>query len=156
MPESVEKRRPRIFLAEDDHAMRSLLRSALVRDYEVIESATGASLFSALWEAHVRGEAPALVISDIRMPGMSGVEALRAARAWGWKVPILFVTAFPDDETIAKTLELAPAAIFGKPLDVDDVRRAAAVLVAGNSRLPSGAGTAEALLSSESDRDEKP
>lgn len=99
--------------------MRSLLRSALIRDYDVIEAVTGASLFSVLWEAHVRGEAPALVISDIRMAGMSGVEALRAARGWGWSVPILLLTAFPDDDTIAKTLELAPAAVFGKPLDVD-------------------------------------
>ena len=117
--------RPRVVLAEDDDAMRRLLGDTLIADgYEVIELANGRALYSFLDQCAGRSEAPALILSDINMPGLSGLDIVRAIRAWGWSVPVILITAFGDDET-RHTVKLAGATyLFSKPLDLDDLRTA--------------------------------
>ncbi len=60
-----------------------------------------------------------LVISDIRMPRMGGVEALRRARASGFQTPFLFITGFAMDE--ARAAEERGAAVLEKPISVGDL-----------------------------------
>ena len=117
--------RPRIVLAEDDDAMRRLLGDALIGDgYEVIELASGRALLDYLDQAAGRADAPALIVSDVRMPGLSGLQVLRAIRSWGWSVPVIMITAFADEQ-IRHAVRMAGAAcMFSKPLDVDDLRTA--------------------------------
>ena len=58
-----------------------------------------------------------LILSDINMPGMSGLELLPKAKAARPDVPIIMITAYGDAETKRKALENGADALFTKPLD---------------------------------------
>ena len=58
-----------------------------------------------------------LILSDINMPGMSGLELLPRAKAARPDVPIVMITAYGDAETKRKALENGAEALFTKPLD---------------------------------------
>jgi CheY-like chemotaxis protein len=58
-----------------------------------------------------------LILSDINMPGMSGLELLPKAKAMRPAVPIIMITAYGDAETKRKALEGGADALFTKPID---------------------------------------
>jgi CheY-like chemotaxis protein len=58
-----------------------------------------------------------LILSDINMPGMSGLELLPKARAARPDVPIIMITAYGDAETKRKALESGAEALLTKPID---------------------------------------
>lgn len=118
-------RRPRILLAEDDAAMRSLITEVLQNfDYDVLEAADGKELFEHLVSLTLdRSDEDRVdaVISDVRMPGMSGLEFLHDLRSVGCPVPVILITAFGDEETHARARLLGAVAVFDKPFDVEDL-----------------------------------
>jgi CheY-like chemotaxis protein len=63
-----------------------------------------------------------LILSDINMPGMSGLEMLPKAKAARPDVPIIMITAYGDAETKAKALEGGAEALFTKPIDFATLR----------------------------------
>jgi len=63
-----------------------------------------------------------LILSDINMPGMSGLELLPKARAARPDVPIIMITAYGDAETKRKALEGGAEALFTKPIDFGALR----------------------------------
>ncbi|KYF93708.1 MULTISPECIES: response regulator [unclassified Sorangium] len=115
----------RVLLAEDDRELRLLLATALRRDgYEVLEARDANHLLELMGDALVSGGgAPAdVVVSDIRMPGRSGLELLAGLRRDDWATPVVLITAFGDPETHAEAYRLGADAVLDKPLDVDDLR----------------------------------
>ena len=63
-----------------------------------------------------------LILSDINMPGMSGLELLPKARAIRPDVPIIMITAYGDAETKRKALENGAEALLTKPIDFGTLR----------------------------------
>jgi CheY-like chemotaxis protein len=63
-----------------------------------------------------------LILSDINMPGMSGLELLPKARAARPDVPIIMITAYGDAETKRKALEGGAEALLTKPIDFVTLR----------------------------------
>ena len=63
-----------------------------------------------------------LILSDINMPGMSGLELLPRAKAVRPDVPIIMITAYGDAETKRKALERGAEALLTKPLDFATLR----------------------------------
>ena len=63
-----------------------------------------------------------LILSDINMPGMSGLELLPKARAMRPDVPIIMITAYGDADTKRKALESGAEALFTKPIDFGALR----------------------------------
>ena len=63
-----------------------------------------------------------LILSDINMPGMSGLELLPKARAARPDVPIIMITAYGDSETKRKALEGGAEALLTKPIDFSALR----------------------------------
>ena len=63
-----------------------------------------------------------LILSDINMPGMSGLELLPKARAARPDVPIIMITAYGDVETKRKALEKGAEALLTKPIDFVTLR----------------------------------
>ena len=63
-----------------------------------------------------------LILSDINMPGMSGLELLSKAKALRPDVPIIMITAYGDAETKRKALENGAEALLTKPLDFEVLR----------------------------------
>jgi DNA-binding response OmpR family regulator len=122
------KDRPRrVLLAEDDPSMRRLLAGTLRRDgFQVIEVENGAELLalvgSLLLDPAAAGSVD-LVISDIRMPGASGLEVLARLRAGDRVTPVFLITAFGDPATHAEAQRLG-ARTFDKPFDLRELRAA--------------------------------
>lgn len=124
----------RVLLAEDNRELRRLLAAGLRRNgYVVIEAATGFELLERLGDLALRDEAFDLIVSDVRMPGPTGlvaVEGLRhATGAPGVATPVLLITAFGDATTHAEARRLG-AVILDKPFDIDDFRACAASMLA--------------------------
>jgi len=63
-----------------------------------------------------------LILSDINMPGMSGLELLPKAKAMRPDVPIIMITAYGDAETKRKALEDGAGALLTKPIDFGTLR----------------------------------
>jgi CheY-like chemotaxis protein len=63
------------------------------------------------------GESLILILSDINMPGMSGLELLPMAKAARPDVPVIMITAYGDDSTRRKAMEGGAEALLTKPID---------------------------------------
>ena len=68
------------------------------------------------------GESLILILSDINMPGMTGLELLPKAKAARPDVPIIMITAYGDADTKRKALENGPEALLTKPIDFAALR----------------------------------
>ncbi|HVP13697.1 MAG TPA: response regulator [Phycisphaerae bacterium] len=120
----VSRHAPRILLAEDDNEMRSLMAHLLRRDgYEVVECPNGVGLLDYLSTFLGRSEPEHfdLVISDIRMPGLSGLEVVGGLHRRPDFPPAILMTAFGDAETHAEAKEIGVAAMFDKPFDMHEL-----------------------------------
>ena len=105
-----------LIVAEDDRFLREWMVTVLGGlDAHVRQACSGIELLALLAD----GYPVDLVISDIRMPRMGGVEALRRARASGFQTPFLFITGFARDE--ARAAEERGAAVLEKPISVRDL-----------------------------------
>lgn len=115
-----------ILLAEDDHEMRALISMRLRQDgYDLIEADSGLALMSAVSDMRKNGgPMPDVIVSDIRMPGQSGLSVLRAIREYGWRVPVVLITAFGGEETLNEAWSLEAAIVLHKPFELDDLRMA--------------------------------
>ncbi len=115
----------RILLAEDDNEMRTLLAELLRgAGYEVVECPNGWGLLESLGDYVLPGSEHrevGLVISDIRMPGVSGLDILTGLQHLEDCPPIILITAFGDESTHAKAKKLGAAAMLDKPFDIDDL-----------------------------------
>jgi DNA-binding response OmpR family regulator len=126
--------RPRIVVADDDPLMLEMVAFALRQEgYEVVEIPDGGRLLVQL-ATHFRAvdELPVdLVISDIRMPVMSGLAMLRALRDAHWTKPVILMTAFADEEVKRSAARLG-AEVLDKPFTMVELRtRVSAALQAG-------------------------
>jgi len=121
-----------VLLAEDDDAMRAMIASALRRDgYEVLEARNGLELWQLLADQVGDGPVrkPAFVISDIRMPGATGLEVLAALRARNPTTPVVLTTAFGDAETHAEGDRLGAQLVLDKPFDLAALRAVVRLLL---------------------------
>lgn len=117
----------RVLLAEDDPDMRRLVVEALHKDgHEVLEANDGGRLLVRLAEAFDRDPTLAsvdVIVSDVRMPVCSGLELMERLFEARWRVPVILMTAFGDDET-RRRAQLVGAVLFEKPLVLDELRAA--------------------------------
>ena len=72
--------------------------------------------------ATLPGEKPSVVLMDINMPGMSGIELLPRAHAARPDVPVIMITAYGDAETRRKAVEAGAAGVFTKPINFPELR----------------------------------
>jgi DNA-binding response OmpR family regulator len=118
----------RILLAEDDDEMRRLVADALRKEgYDVLEVDTGDQLFLRMAREYLasypRAEQPLdLVLTDIRMPGRSGVDVIASFNDAGCRIPVVFMTAFGDDDMRERAAELG-ATLLDKPFRIDVLTR---------------------------------
>lgn len=119
--------RPVVLLAEDDEELRRLLARKLRRcGCEVIEARNGAQLVELVYERAVEplpdSLAPAaLIITDHRMPGRTGLEVASLLRSVNGSTPIIVISAFTDAQTQAEARSLGVTAVFDKPFDLDEL-----------------------------------
>ena len=121
-PDNPATQRPAtVLIAEDDPDLRELLAFCFFRDgYAVVSCSDGLSLLDRVTESlEGRGEPVDLVVTDIRMPGLTGLEVLEAFCDRPNHPPVICMTAFGDPQTHAAARRLNAAATFDKPFDID-------------------------------------
>jgi DNA-binding response OmpR family regulator len=108
--------RIRILAVDDDPALLDTLREYLARPggRYVVETATRGIEALEL----VERERPHLVILDVEMPGMNGVQVLQSLRAVDPTIPVIMLTANTDGSVAAETLKLGAVSYAPKPLDL--------------------------------------
>jgi len=115
---------PLLVLAEDDDELRALLARALRHEgYNVTELNNGSQLLHTLVTTNLSSTPSeiALVISDIRMPGVSGLDALAGINWASWTIPVVLMTAFGDRDTHRSARDLGAVAVIDKPFDLEEL-----------------------------------
>jgi len=96
-PELPETRRGRILLVEDDPQSRTFLVQLLgATGYEVTVAVDGSKALSAFEELRRRDKLPDLLLSDVRMPGISGIQLAEMLRKRSPDLPVLFISGYVD------------------------------------------------------------
>jgi len=122
---AMEPNRMRILLAEDDDELRALLAEALRKDgYQVMEVRNGVVLDDLIRElsAQTIGHPQEIVISDVRMPGRTGLSVLESHHGCPWCPQFIFMTGFGDDDVRDEASRLGAAAVLEKPFELDQLR----------------------------------
>jgi CheY-like chemotaxis protein len=114
---------PRILLAEDDAEMRALVSGDLRRaGYGVVECADGAALLRRLESGSgAQGMGVDLVVADLRMPELTGLEVLERLRGADPFMPFIVVTAFGSENTRRAAARLGAMAVLDKPFEIADL-----------------------------------
>lgn len=124
-----------VLIAEDDEQMRALLaahfRNAGI-DVDLVED--GGQLEDRLFNGHPW--LPEVLVSDIKMPGASGLEVLQRLRDHQPDVRVILITAFGDQRTHRRAHRLGAEVVLDKPFDVSEL----VVAVEGLLAAPSTSG----------------
>ena len=117
--------KPLILVVDDEPDVEVLFRQQFRRDLRdgrfTMDFAQSA--LAALQCVNNAGDASLiLILSDINMPGMSGLELLPKAKALRPDVPVIMITAYGDAETKRKALENGADALLTKPIDFNSLR----------------------------------
>ncbi|MYW08023.1 response regulator [Streptomyces sp. SID2563] len=121
----------RVLLADDQPLVRAALRMVMADtpDIEVVgEAGTG--------EEAVRLAArlaPHVVVMDIRMPGMDGIEATERITAQGGEAHVVVLTTFDDDDYVYGALRAGAAGFLVKDMALDDILAAVRVVASGDA-----------------------
>ena len=121
----------RVLLADDQPLIRAGLVMVITDapDIEVAgQAGTGAE---ALRQVHAL--APDVVVMDIRMPGLDGIEATRRIRAEAPATKVLMLTTFDDDENVYGSLRAGASGFLLKDMALDDILAAVRIVAAGDA-----------------------
>jgi len=104
-----------ILIVDDDNYHRSMLRATLQsRGYGVIEAPTGEAAIPA-----TEKEKPDLVITDLKMPGIDGIETLKQIKSIDKNIPVLVLTAFGTIPTAVCAVRYGAYDFLEKPVNID-------------------------------------
>ncbi len=108
---------PRILIVDDDPGQRSLLDSFLrSQGFDTVPVASGEQALETLRAGDI-----SMMISDVRMPGLSGLETMRRARQEHAVLPILLVTAYADIREAVGAMRDGALNYLAKPIDLDEL-----------------------------------
>ena len=108
---------PRILIVDDDPGQRSLLDSFLrSQKFETVLADSGGQALETL-----RAGKFDMMISDVRMPGLTGLDTLRQARKEHTALPVLLVTAFTDVRDAVAAMRDGAVNYLSKPIDLDEL-----------------------------------
>ena len=104
----------RVLVVDDELFVGELLKEYLsIIGYEVTAVSNGADALSSIWQSQ-----PHIVILDIRMPGMGGMEVLKAIKAKNSAIGVVMLSAYGDPETVNEALRLGADHYLQKPMNL--------------------------------------
>ncbi len=110
--------KPKVLIVDDDASQRRLIEFWLQEEgYATTTANDGMAGFAAFEQG-----APSLVITDIRMPGMSGLDLLSRVKAANPDTPVILITAFGTVNDAVDAMKLGAADYVLKPLNADDLK----------------------------------
>ena len=121
--------RPRLLLVEDDAAVRRSIAETLSEEGFDVREADGApAALKLLAESD-----PEIVLSDVRMPGMDGIELLRLLRERAPAVDVVLMTAYDDMATVARAMREGAFDFLVKPLKLAELRKVLSIQSRNNN-----------------------
>ncbi len=110
---------PRVLIVDDEPDAVELLKEFLAaKGYDTLTASNGEDALRL-----VKTERPHLILLDVRMPKMNGLEVLRQVRQIDQEVGVIIVTAVDEEETGRQALKLGAFDYIVKPLDLDYLER---------------------------------
>ncbi|MDR7866799.1 MAG: response regulator [Sporomusaceae bacterium] len=107
-------KRPVVLVIDDQPGIRRLLMEVLQEEgYAVLEASNG---YDGLQKA--RDHRPALILMDMKMPGMDGIETLRELRRLGIGERVIMMTAYGELDLVTEAKEIGAADYITKPFDI--------------------------------------
>jgi len=132
-----------ILVVDDEPDVEALFRQQFRRDirdgrFTMDFAQSGDGALNLISDA--AGASLILILSDINMPGMTGLELLPKAKAARPDVPVIMITAYGDPDTRRKAMEGGADALLTKPIDFVALRSEIDSRVAGAGTVPRGTG----------------
>lgn len=114
-----------VLVVDDEPDVEALFRQQFRRDLRAQRFVMDFAVSAADALARIAGpveQSLILILSDINMPGMTGLEMLPKAKALRPDVPVIMITAYGDDETKRKAVEGGAEGLLTKPIDFNLLR----------------------------------
>jgi NarL family two-component system response regulator LiaR len=129
-----EARRPTVIIADDHEDVHPLIRRILEPDLEVVEDVfDGQALLDATSRLH-----PDLIVVDVVMPVLDGIEAVERLRAQSSTVAVVFISTGAGDESVQRALKTGALAFVRKASATEDLLAAAHAALIGQRFVSKG------------------
>ena len=127
--------RKKVLVIDDQAGIRALMTEVFTAlGIEVLEAKNGSEGLETMDRRQ-----PDMILLDMKMPGLSGIETLRLIRAKNYAVPIILVTAYQENDIIVEAERLGVTARLVKPFDIEELKRIARLVINCDTFLVAGA-----------------
>lgn len=110
----------KILIVDDQFGIRILLNEVFQKEgYKTFQAANGVQALEI-----VKKHAPDLVLLDMKIPGMDGIEILKRMKVIDPDIRVIIMTAYGELDMIQEAKDLGAITHFAKPFDIDDIRAA--------------------------------
>ncbi|MDE8563903.1 response regulator [Anoxybacillus rupiensis] len=110
----------KLLIVDDQYGIRILLNEVFQREgYTTFQAANGIQALEI-----VQKHQPDLVLLDMKIPGMDGIEILKRIKAMNESIKVIIMTAYGELDMIQETKDLGAIMHFAKPFDIDELREA--------------------------------
>ncbi|KKK37974.1 chemotaxis protein CheY [Mesobacillus campisalis] len=110
----------KILIVDDQFGIRILLNEVLQKEgYQTYQAANGVQALEI-----VNQDTPDLVLLDMKIPGMDGIEILKRMKVIEPNIRVIIMTAYGELDMIQEAMNLGALTHFAKPFDIDDIRAA--------------------------------
>lgn len=103
-----------IYIVDDDQSVREGMTAALVSDYDVAAFSTAESALKA-----IKDNPPDLVLLDIGLPGMDGIDALQKIKSESSDILVIMITAYEDIDTVISAMKAGAHDYVVKPIHME-------------------------------------
>jgi len=109
----------KVLVVDDQFGIRVLLQEVLTQEgYNVFLAPNGQTALEI-----VRTEEPDLILLDMKIPGMDGLEILHNIRKMEFQTKVIMMTAYGELDLIQEAMEMGALSHFTKPFDIDELRQ---------------------------------
>jgi two-component system response regulator (stage 0 sporulation protein F) len=110
----------KVLVVDDQNGIRVLLAEVLGNEgYQALQASNGKTALEI-----VKNESPDLVLLDMKIPGMDGLDILKHIRQINPHIKVIMMTAYGELDMIKEAMELGALMHFTKPFDIDELRQA--------------------------------
>lgn len=121
----------KILIVDDQYGIRILLNEVFQKEgYETYQAANG---FQAI--DIVLNDRPDLVVLDMKIPGMDGIEILKRVKEIDKDIKVILMTAYGELDMIQEAKDLGALMHFAKPFDIDEIRQAVRKEIGVNAQI---------------------
>lgn len=108
----------KVLIVDDQYGIRLLLKEVFAKDnIQIYQASNGKQALEV-----IQHEQPDLILLDMKMPGMDGIELLRRLRRLNTRAKVIMMTAYGELDMVEEASELGASAHFTKPFDIEELR----------------------------------